>query len=462
LIDGGAVVMRQFALGGNAGYGCRNQRGIYAMNEHSSPVAPSWLRFPAMCAVFAVVCCLAACTPYHFTSATAVPITGDAVPELSSLDHTMQSLMLSYDIPGASLAVSYKGRLVYARGFGYADQSTSSFVQPTSTFRLASVTKVITGMAVSKLIEDGQLSLDDVVFGPDGILNDEIYQNIQDPRVLDIQLWHLLSHTSGFPGEGAGDPQYDYVTIADAMGATPPASNATILQYVLSHMPLVFAPGAQYLYSNVGYNALGRIIEKTTGQTYENYVRSLLAQIGVTDMFIAGSLENERRDGEVIYYDMPYCVGDMYDGSGRQVPCSYGTIYFPTIDSHGGWIASPIDLLKFTAAIDGFGNRPSLLTADTIDAMKEIPAGITGAHAYNGWGIDAHDNWSHAGALTTGTASLVYRGSDQIEWAIVFDRLPMRLNGGMQAITAFFNTITGITTILESTAAWPATDLFNQ
>ncbi len=407
------------------------------------------------------ICGIAACAHHAKTNGPAgIPASGAAVPELSGVDDAMRSLMSSYDIPGATLAVSRQGKLMYTRGFGYADEATSAVVQPTSVFRIASVSKVITAMAVSKLIEEGQLSLDDAVFGPTGILNDEIYQDINDQRILDIKVWHLLSHTSGFHAEGSGDPQYDYVTIAAAMGTPPPASNVTVLRYVLSRMPLDFAPGAQYQYSNVGYNALGRIVAKKAGVSYESYVQSLLSQIGVSDMFIAGSLESDRRPDEVIYYDEPWCVGDAYDGSGKQVPCSYGTIYFPTLDSHGGWIASAVDLLKFSNAVDGFGNRPSLLTKATIDAMAQVPPGIAGAHSYNGWGSDADGNWSHGGALTTGTASYLYRGADQIEWAIVFDRLPMPEHGTMTDIANFFNSVVALTATLEAVKTWPTTDQF--
>lgn len=391
-----------------------------------------------------------------------IPSTGQYVPELRFLDARVKSFLDKYDIPGAAVAVAYQGRLVYARGFGYADEEASAPVQPGSLFRLASVSKTITGMALSKLVEDGLVSLEDKVFGPDGILNDAQYQTIGDARVLDMKVWHLLTHTSGFHGEGDGDPQFDFVDIAGALGKKPPAGQADVISYLLLHGTLQFAPGTRHLYSNVGYNVLGRIIEKKTGMTYEDYVRSLLAQIGVEDMYIVGSLEDERRSGEVKYYDMPWCVGTAYDGSGRQVSCSYGNIYFPTIDSHGGWIASTIDLLKFLAAIDGFGHRTQLLSPETIRTMKAIPAGIPGAQAYNSWVIDGSDDWSHSGALTTGTLSYLSRRADEIEFAIAFNRLSMAEDATMDDIIAMLNELTAIESRLSQVSAWPTQDLFEE
>jgi len=390
-----------------------------------------------------------------------VVVTGVYVPELAPLDVKILAYIDKYDIPGAAAAVSYQGRLVYARGFGYADTAAKEPVEPQSLFRLASVSKTITGMALSKLVEDGLVSLEDRVFGPDGILNDAQYQTIADERVKDIRVWHLLTHTSGFPTEGEGDPQFEQVQIAQALGVAPPASHDDIIRYVLANHSLKFDPGTQGLYSNVGYNVLGRVVEKKTGMTYEDYVRSLLAQAGVADMYIAGSLEDEGRPGEVKYYDMSWCVDQAYDGSGRQVPCSYGNMYFPTIDSHGGWIASPVDLLKFLAAIDGFGHRAQILTPETIKAMKVVPPGITGAQAYSSWGIDANDKWDHSGALTTGTFAFISRRANEIEFAIVFNRLSLAKDGTMEDLRAMMNEVSAMEEGLQNIVVWPTHDLFD-
>lgn len=403
--------------------------------------------------------CLAGCSD-GASGPDAIPASGEAVSALVVLDDAMRNLLYTYDIPGAALAVTRRGRLVYARGFGYADVEAGTLVQPGSLFRIASVSKAITGMAVNRLIQEGRLSLSERVFGPTGILDDAGYQTIQDRRVLDIEVGHLLAHIAGFPGEGEGDPQFDSVPVAAAMGVATPPEAVTVIQYVLAKTSLLFAPGTRYLYSNVGFNVLGRIIEKRSGMTYEAYVRSLLAEIGVTDMVLAGSLESGRRAGEVKYYDLPWCAGAGYDGTANVVPCSYGVMYMPTIDSHGGWIASPIDLLKFSNAVDGFGNHPSLLSEATITTMKRPPAGVPGAYGYSGWNIDANDNWARAGALTTGTAAMLYRGADQTEWAVIFNRLPFPEGGRMDDISAFFAKVMAMTDILATVTDWPTGDQF--
>jgi len=391
-----------------------------------------------------------------------IPVSGTQVTELLFVDTMMAQIMKDSAIDGGSVAIAKDGRLVYARGFGYADREQKTVVQPGDVFRIASVSKIVTGMAATKLVQDGLLNLEEKVFGPTGILNDAIYAQIKDARVLDIKVKHLLTHTSGWYGEMEDDPQYKFVEIAQALGVAPPASSANVVEYVLKTGELQFDPGAQYLYSNVGYNILGRIIEKKSGMPYEEYVRSILTAdpIGVTDMFIAGNLEADRRPNEVRYYDASWCVDAAYDGSGRQVPCSYGNMNIPTMDSHGGWIASPTDLLRLLTAIDGFASRPDIFTDATIRAMKLKPEGVTGAHAYSGWGIDAEDNWSHTGALTTGTAAYLYRGADELEIAIIFNHLPGGKDDLWDVLKAFFGKLDDVKARLNDVTAWPAHDLF--
>ena len=75
---------------------------------------------------------------------------------MALLDFTMEKLLTTYQIPGGALAVSNKGALIYARGFGYADTASPTPVQPDSLFRTASVSKTFTAAVVLKLIEEGQ------------------------------------------------------------------------------------------------------------------------------------------------------------------------------------------------------------------------------------------------------------------------------------------------------------------
>ncbi|MFN8684401.1 MAG: serine hydrolase domain-containing protein, partial [Acidobacteriota bacterium] len=91
--------------------------------------------------------------------------TGIPVPEFVAFDSTIEGILRAYQIPGASLAIAHQGRLIHARGFGLADRDRPEPVQPDSLFRIASLSKTITGIAALKLVEQGKLRLEDRAFG---------------------------------------------------------------------------------------------------------------------------------------------------------------------------------------------------------------------------------------------------------------------------------------------------------
>jgi N-acyl-D-amino-acid deacylase len=97
-------------------------------------------------------------------SGTPIAATGQPAAELATVEAVMDDLMARWELPGGQLAVAKDGRLVLDRGYGLADVEAGEPVQPTSLFRIASVTKAITAVAILTLVDAGSLSLDDAVF----------------------------------------------------------------------------------------------------------------------------------------------------------------------------------------------------------------------------------------------------------------------------------------------------------
>src|SRR6266705_397977 len=93
-----------------------------------------------------------------------IPVTGLADGDLEPFDDMMLAFMRDNEVPGAALAVAKDGRLVYARGFGYADSDAMTPVSPRALFRIASISKPITAAAILRLVEMGKLRLDDAAF----------------------------------------------------------------------------------------------------------------------------------------------------------------------------------------------------------------------------------------------------------------------------------------------------------
>lgn len=83
-------------------------------------------------------------------------------PSFGNFEKTIKYFLRRWDIVGASVAVAKDGMLVYAKGFGYADSTTLEPVQPYNRFRIASISKLITAVAVMKLQEEGKLSVNDL------------------------------------------------------------------------------------------------------------------------------------------------------------------------------------------------------------------------------------------------------------------------------------------------------------
>lgn len=391
---------------------------------------------------------------------SSLPITGDAVPGMQSYDSVVVQLMRKYGVVGGAVAVMKDDRLVYARGFGYADADAKTPVQPDALFRIASLSKQLTSAAVLQLVERGKLGLDDPAFALLPDLKPAAGATV-DPRLARIHVIDLLRHSGGWNRDKSGDPMFMSAQIASAMATTAPASAETIIRYMLGQ-PLDFDPGSRYAYSNFGYDVLGRILERVTGQPYESYMRgTVLAPMGITRMRIGHTLAADAAAGEVHYYsvDTPPTTTSVFPGGGT-VLWPYGGFYLEAMDAHGGWIASAPDMLKFLAAVDGRPGRADLLAPATIQQMTaRQPAWADSAYWYGlGWLVrpsNGDANWWHNGSLP-GTTTLLVRAWNGLGWAALFNTRARDDAGFSSALDA------GMWTAAAGVTAWPTSDAFSK
>ena len=125
---------------------------------------------------------------------------------LRGIDREVREFMQYWRIQGISLSVMRNDSLMFSKGYGWADKEKKEEMTPRHILRLASVSKLVTATGIMKLEEQGRLSLDDRVFGPDGILCDSLWTAlIRDSLYYDITVEHLLRHKGGFSTRG-GDP----------------------------------------------------------------------------------------------------------------------------------------------------------------------------------------------------------------------------------------------------------------
>ncbi len=395
-----------------------------------------------------------------------IPISGEAVPELADFDAVMLAALPKWNLPGAQLAIAYEGRLVYNRGFGYASVEDSEVVEPEHRFRITSNSKPFTAVGILRLIDAGLLTLDTAVFP---LLNlDSPTDAPRDPRLDTITVEQLLVHSGGWNSAAAdNDPQYlPWPLVAShVLGAEVPAEAETIIRYMQSK-PLDFDPGTLSAYSNFGFNVLGRVIEHVSGQDYETFIQDgILTPSGITTMAIGGTTLEERLDGEVRYYAPPGMAfrPSVFPGEGF-VPVGYGSFYMRSLDSHGGWVGSAEDLIRFMLTIDGQRGE-ALLTDATITVMETTPrppsaaagAGNVATSLGLGWNSvpgEGGYEWSHAGALEGSNCAWSVRRPDGTAITLLANSLPEDYGPFFgETFSALYELLTGITD-------WPDIDLF--
>lgn len=339
-----------------------------------------------------------------------------------------KAYLSKYGAPGLSIAITKDGRLVYAAGFGLADKSTGEEVSPDHLFRIASVSKPITSVEIMRLVEQGKLSLDDKVFGPNSLLGDQFETPTNNTKIEGITVRQLLRHVSGFMNK-YGDPMFENTDY----------SHEELIDWALEEKAPQNDPGKVYEYSNFGYSILGRVIEAVTDQSYEDAVRDdVLSAVGVSRMEIAGNSLDEREDGEVVYY-----------------PSSAYNLNVARFDSHGGWIAAPIDLMRLMVRVDGLPTKPDILGASSYTTMT-TKAGIKDKDGNDpnyafGWVVGSGYQW-HNGAMN-GTIAVMARAPNGFCYVATVNTRPAD-DGSAGNLKQMLDQI------VAGVSAWPSYDLF--
>ncbi len=356
--------------------------------------------------------------------------------DIAVVDNKVTSFMSTYQAPAASLAISKNGKLIYRKAYGNADNTAGEKATVNHRFRIASISKTITAVAIMKLMQEGKLTLNQKVFGAGAILGTDYGTAAYSTNVTNITVKDLLQHTSG--GWNNSYPQ-------DPCFNNPTFNPAQLITWTLDNRPLTNAPGTSYQYSNFGYMILGRIIEKLTGKTYESYIRQdILAPLGATHTELAGNTEAERKTNEVKYY-----------GQGSEASAVY-TTPIQRNDGPMGWITTPTDLLRLMTAIDSSSTRPDILTGSTLAVMR-TPGSINGYYAC---GIIVENDpsvgsiWYHFGSIP-GTQSVVLRTATG--WCISFV-MNTRYTNPSQAETAMANMVQSF--MFDNTIPWQSIDQF--
>lgn len=186
----------------------------------------------------------------------------------AGIDRVVTDFMARTHVPGAAWGIVIDGELAHIGVSGFRELSSKSLVTRDSVFRIASMTKSFTAMAILKLRDEGRLSLEDLAERHVPELKNLRYPTTDSPR---IRVRDLMSHAAGFPEDNPwGDQQLA-------------ASEEEFSRMLRQGIPFSNPPGVEYEYSNYGFAILGRIVTNVSGRPYREYIaEAILRPLGMT------------------------------------------------------------------------------------------------------------------------------------------------------------------------------------
>ncbi|MFV0420065.1 MAG: serine hydrolase domain-containing protein [Dysgonomonas sp.] len=334
--------------------------------------------------------------------------------DFPEIDRRIDSLKSKYSIPAITIAIIRNDKLVYINCYGEQDTEKHIPVKNSSLFRIASISKPITVVSLLKLMQEDKLSMDDEVFGSRSILGEDFGVLPENSNWDKITIRHLIEHKSGIHNV-PNDPMFHYKGL----------TNKEIIERIIAERQLNSEPGAQNYYSNVGYNILGRVIEKVSGMQYEEYVKqNILKPCDINRMQIAHNTLEERLTDEVVYYQ----------------PDEPGWVYNMDInrmDAHGGWIASATDLARFITHVNRIDIAPDIINKSWLE------------QTYLGF-----EQWTHTGSLP-GTATMLTRMNDEFSFVFLANRRSWSEDFWKDISACMQNSI-------KERQVWPNIDLFKK
>lgn len=291
-----------------------------------------------------------------------------------AVDRFIGDQMRDFHIPGLSLVIVRDGKIVKAQGYGLANVELNSAAKPDTVYEIGSVTKQFTSTAVMMLVEENKIKLD----APIGDYLADIPATWKP-----ITIRQLLNQTSGIK-DYFTDDQPDFLKAAHY-----PAAKERILKPALD-APLNYAPGESYNYSNTNHFLLGLLIEKTSGKTYADFMRTRIFEpLGMTATRV-----NDQRSviaNRAAGYNYDWSANVLRRADSVDADWAYAA---------GAIVSSVNDLAKWDIALDGEklvknSSKKEMWTAGKLNSGAP--------HRYGfGWYVDlvnGHTNLSHGGDI---------------------------------------------------------------
>lgn len=345
-----------------AGFGCNPS--IKNQTDNNQPNAPA-----------TVVASTGASLERQLLTASPADQVGMLSRRLFYLDTLVQQYVNAQAIPGAVCFIARKGKIVYHKAFGYRDVASQKPLDKDDIFRIMSMSKAITSVAVMMLYEEGRFLLDDPVsdFIPEFknpkvlkrlIINRRDTSFVAVPAKKEITIRHLLTHTAGIPYM---HPLQIKARIPQFHSTEPLTLAQTIPQ--LAQLPLLHEPGEQFTYG-LSTDVLGYLVEKLSGMSLAEFLsKRIFKPLSMDDTFFYVPQEKQHRlvtlyeegkDGKIIPHTQPAQYAD-YPTKGAQTYYSGGA----------GLCSTAADYAKFMQMLLNGGryNGAQILSRKTIEIM---------------------------------------------------------------------------------------------
>ncbi len=287
----------------------------------------------------------------------------------------------------AGVAVLRDGFVLHTAAFGMENPFEARAATVDTRFRIASVSKMLTAVAIMQLVNDGSIELEQPFadqLGVEGPFN--------DPRLAAVTVRQLLSHTSGFAVSRG-------IFFARGVETWQQAANDGFGQV------LQFDPGTAFQYSNTNFCLLGLLLEAVTGQNFEDAIRERVLQPLDIRAHLAPTFDSA--PGDALHASSP------------------GRNYMETLGPAGGWVATPLDVAKLAASLRAESSGPYLLDRATVDAMRvPVPVPVEDPPPLNGWSyglglmLFGDGSWGHTGTIES-THSMVLNRPDGLTVAVL-------------------------------------------
>jgi len=299
-------------------------------------------------------------------------------------ERIFETFVQDYAVNGMQLTVSHKGKIAFSRAYGFSDAEQRIPATSNTRFRIGSISKSLTSAALVKLVSEGKLDIDVPI---------ERYVPSYPKKKYSVTTRHLATHLSGIR-------HYDDKNPADLVRFEHYPS-ATAATSIFVNDTLLFEPGSRYLYSSLGWNLIGAVIESVTGEPYLKYMsRNIWRPLKMAHT--CGD------DSDSVIAD----VSKLYSPTGEALPRDDVSYKYPS----GGLLSTAEDLVKYANEL----LHPKILNAKAVSGLFETHH-TTGGENINyglGWNIskdrNGHRMWFHAGNLPGGSAYLVIYPDDDL------------------------------------------------